>query len=207
MSFIQKYWKVLLGVVLLLMAALILAFTYLPWRASYESQKQSLVQNIGTLQASIAENQKYESVQTELDAAKDELAVSRAKLYGNFPEELREEDQILYVLYLEKLFGTEISFNFGQVEPIVSLSDGAQLGGVTLTVNYQTSYQGYKKMINYLAGDSRITSIQYSTMQYDATNDVATGYLTLLCYTLDANREYTEPNVPVSGIGKNNIFR
>lgn len=114
----------------------------------------------------------------------------------------------MYVLYLEEQFGTEISFSFGTVSPIRMLSDGALLEGLTLTVNYETTYQGFKDMVDYLATDSRITSIQYATVDYDAENDVATGTMTLLCYIMESDlmEEYQEPDVTEPRTGKNNML-
>lgn len=113
----------------------------------------------------------------------------------------------MYVLYLEELFETEISFSFGTVAPVQMLRDGAVLEGLTLTVNYETTYEGFKEMVDYLATDSRITSIQYATVDYDSENDAATGSLTLLCYIMDSNLlEYEEPDVTEPQTGKPNIL-
>ena len=69
------------------------------------------------------------------------------------------------------------------------------------------NYEGFKEMIEYLASDSRITSIQHATMEYDETNDLAIGTLTLLCYIMDSELlEYTSPDVTVPETGKENIF-
>ena len=62
-------------------------------------------------------------------------------------------------------------------------------------------------MVNYLATDSRITSIQYATVDYDAESDRAVGTLTLLCYVMDSNLlEYHEPDVAEPQTGKYNIL-
>lgn len=160
-----------------------------------------------SLQASIAENMRYADVQERIPEASAALEDSRLALYEKFPTELREEDQIMYVLYLEELFETEISFSFGTVAPVRMLSDGAILEGLTLTVNYETTYQGFKEMVDYLATDSRITSIQYATVDYDSENDTATGTLTLLCYIMDSDLlEYEEPDVNKPQTGKPNIL-
>ena len=62
-------------------------------------------------------------------------------------------------------------------------------------------------MIVYLASDSRITSIQNATMQYDEANDIAVGSLTLICYIMDSELlEYQSPDVTEPSTGKPNIF-
>ncbi len=86
-------------------------------------------------------------------------------------------------------------------------SDGATLDALALMVNYQTTYQGFKDMVNYMATDSRITSIQTCTLEYDAGQDLASGTLTLLCYTISAeDRPYKEPDIQIPDTGKENIF-
>lgn len=206
MKFIAKYLKVILAVALVLIAGAVYIFMYLPDKQAFELERDSLNNQVTLLQTTISENLRYADIQPELEPATQAVNESREALYSRFPVELKEEDQIMYVVYLEELFGTEISFSFGTASGIVRLSDGATLGGLTLTVNYSTDYQGYKKMIDYLATDERITSIQYSTMEYDANSDTATGSLTLLCYLLADGRDYAPPEVDTPVTGKPNIF-
>lgn len=207
MKVLGKYWKVILSVVMLIAAAVVVVLVYSPAKSEYESESRRLRQLNVALQTSIAENLRYADVQDEIPVQEEALDESRLSLYEHFPRELKEEDQIMYVLYLEDLFGTEITFSFGSVSGIAALSDGAQLGALTLTVNYETDYEGFKDMIEYLATDSRITSIKYATLNYDPSSDRATGSLTLLCYVLDSDLlEYTSPDVTQPEVGKSGIF-
>ena len=113
----------------------------------------------------------------------------------------------MYVLYLETIFGTEIQFAFSQSQPMMALSDGATLKGLTLTVNYETTYKGFQDMITYLATDSRVTSVQYADIQYDAINDKAVGTITLLLYLVESDLvEYLPPEIFQPETGKDNIF-
>lgn len=207
MDTIKRNWKACLGAALLLLAVIVLLLVYRPAADEYEQENSRLSNEVNLLQYSIIENERYAGVQDQLEDAKAEVEASRLELYKHFPVQLKEEDQIMYVVYLEELFGTEINFSFGSAEPLAQLSDGAILGGLTLTVNYQTNYEGYKKMIQYLATDSRITSIQYSTMDYNSSTDTAQGSLTLLCYLLASDQlEYQPPEVETPDTGKTNIF-
>ena len=225
MKALKRNWKLLLAVVLILAAILIVVLVYLPARDQFNRDKDSVENNIRMWQMSaesartkIAENQErieqnrpFETIQDELEEAYTELDLSRSELYQKFPAILREEDQILYVLYLEQLFGTEIVFSFNPEEQRVRLSDGAILGDVPLTVNYETSYQGFKDMVTYLSTDSRITSIKNSVLAYDKANDRLLGNLTLLCYVLQPDAydpsEYVEPDItPPEETGKPVIF-
>jgi hypothetical protein len=206
MKFLKNYWKVLLAVALLVAAAL----TYMNYQeelAAHENEiKQINTYNL-SLQSKIQKNMKYADVQDELKEATAQVMASRLELYEKFPVEMKEEDQIMYVLYLEKIFGTEIFFSFGQAQPMTVLKDGAKVMGLTLTVNYQTSYDGFKDMIDYLATDSRVTSVQFAQIQYDAATDTAVGTVTLLLYLIDSDLlDYVSPEVNEPDTGKDNIF-
>ena len=206
MQFVKKYWKAMIAVVLLI--AVVMVFSnFLSERAAHEAQIKQLAANNKVLQNKVNENMKYEGVQDQLEEASAQLMASRLELYQKFPVEMKEEDQIMYVLYLEKIFGTEITFAFSQAQPMMALKDGSKLMGLTLTVNYQTDYDGFKDMIDYLATDSRVTSVQFATIQYDAASDTAYGTVTLLLYLIDSDLlDYVAPDVNVPVTGKDNIF-
>lgn len=207
MKVLGKYWKLLLAIVLVAAAVMMYYGTYKTEEAAYETKTEQLKTMIAALENSIRENAKYVDIQDDLEGATAEIVASRLELYEHFPVEMKEEDQIMYVLYLEKLFGTEIFFSFGTKQPITALRDGSTLVGLTLTVNYETTYEGFKDMLNYLSTDSRITSVQYANIQYDAANDVATGSITLLLYLLETpDGQYQPPDVAIPDTGKDNIY-
>ena len=201
-----KYWKAIVAVVLLIAFALVLS-NYFSERQAHQAEVDKLQSNNQMLQNKVDANKEYEDVQDELEEASAQLMASRLELYQKFPVEMKEEDQIMYVLYLEKIFGTEIFFSFGQAQPMTVLKDGAKVMGLTLTVNYQTSYDGFKDMIDYLATDSRVTSVQFAQIQYDAATDTAVGTVTLLLYLIDSDLlDYVSPEVNEPETGKDNIF-
>ena len=192
---LKKYWKAIVAVVLLIAFALVLS-NYFSERQAHQAEVDKLQSNNQMLQNKVDANKEYEDVQDELEEASAQLMASRLELYQKFPVEMKEEDQIMYVLYLEKIFGTEIFFSFGQAQPMTVLKDGAKVMGLTLTVNYQTSYDGFKDMIDYLATDSRVTSVQFAQIQYDAATDTAVGTVTLLLYLIDSDLlDYVSPEV------------
>ena len=207
MKALAKYWKVLLVIILLGLAAFLYVDKYQTAEAAYESKTQQLETMILAMQKNIEENMKYADIQDQLEDAKAEIDASRLALYKHFPVEMKEEDQIMYVLYLETLFDTEIFFSFSDAVGLASLQDGSTLQGLLITVNYETTYQGFQDMVNILATDSRITSVYQATIEYDAENDVAAGYITLLVYLMDSDDlEYTPPDVAIPETGKENIF-
>lgn len=206
MQFLGKYWKALLAVILLIAVVMVYS-NYNSERKAHKTEVNQMNTNNAALQNRVEENLKYQGVQDQLEEATAQLMASRLELYQKFPVEMKEEDQIMYVLYLEKIFGTEIQFAFSTAQPMVALKDGANLMGLTLTVNYQTSYDGFLDMINYLATDSRVTSVQFAQIQYDANSDTAVGTVTLLLYLIDSDLlDYVKPEVNVPDTGKDNIF-
>ena len=207
MKALGKYWKVLLALILLAAAAFLYFETYQGEKAAYETEVQQLKTFNSALESAIAENMLYEDVQELLPEKNAEVDASRLALYEHFPVMMMEEDQIMYVLYLEKLFGTEIFFEFSEEQPLVALSDGSVLQGLILSVNYETTYQGFQDMVNYLATDSRITSVQSAQIQYDAATDKVTGQLQLVLYLMDSELlEYLPPDVKEPETGKEDIF-
>ena len=203
----KTYWKLFLGLLLIVFSVLVIWKGYMPAKAEYESKTDQLNLSISSLRANVESNRKYLGVQEDIPAAEAEMEEIRAKLYGKFPKEMKEEDQIMYILYLEDLFGTEIQFSFGTLSDIGALSDGSVLQALNLTFNYECSYSEFLDMINYLATDEKVTSVNYATIEYDAENDIAIGTVTITRYLLKSElTEYTKPDVYTPETGKENIF-
>ena len=207
MKFLAKYWKVLLALALVLAAGYFYMTKYKVEKQAYEFQMNSLQLQITAMEKKIAENLQYADIQDELEDANAELDASRLDLYEVFPVDMKEEDQIMYVLYLETLFKEEIFFPFNKPATLLQLSDGSNLNVLELVVNYKTTYQGFQDMINYLATDSRVASVQDATIDYNAETDEAVGYVRLWLYLMESNMlEYERPDVAIPEIGKDNIF-
>ena len=203
----KKYWKIFLGLLLIVVAVLVYMNSYRPAKADYESQRDQLSASVSALQTTVAENRRYTKVQEEIPDALTEMDEKRLALYSKFPVEMKEEDQIMYILYLEETFGTEIQFSFSTPEDIVYLSDGSAVQTLTLTVNYECTYDEFQDMITYLATDDKVTSVYDARLNYDAENDVASGTITLMRYLMDSELlEYQKPVVNEPETGKENIF-
>jgi hypothetical protein len=205
MKILSKYWKVLFAVALLV-AAFMVYTNYQEELAAHEAEISKLNTYNLTLQTRIQKNKKYEGIQDKLEEGSAQIAASRLELYDKFPVDMKEEDQIMYILYLEKQFGTEINFSFGKAQQLVALKDGSQLMGLTLTVNYETTYQGFQDMINYLATDKTITSVQFANINYDPASNKAVGTVTLLLYLLNDGSDYVGPEVNIPETGKDNFY-
>ena len=223
MKALARNWKAVLALLLVLVAAAVYFMGYKPKKEAYEQEKSQLNMQITALQNTIQENERYKDVKDLLPAELEKIDASRDGLCEVFPQEMKEEDQILYLLYLEQVFGSEFAelgftqslyetlgqntFQFGEVQPIQILSDGAVLNALDITLTYNASYDGFKKMVNYLATDSRITSIRLATFNYDVVGETLSGQLALRLYLLDAtDRDYTKPEIANPGTGKTNMF-
>ena len=145
MKVIGRNWKAVLSVLLLLVAVLVYVLGYRPRSEAYVMERDQLNAQITALQTTIVENEMYKDVQDQLEPAEAAIEESRAALYENFPADMKEEDQILYLLYLEKTLGTgskelgytqklhdiflqrfgsggDIEFSFGEITPMQAVS-------------------------------------------------------------------------------------
>ena len=207
MSVLKRFWALILAILLLLGAVWFYYNKYTQEKAAYEAEVRQLETMIKAIEESIQRNSRYTDVQDQLEERMAEIEDSRLALYEHFPKEMKEEDQIMYVLYLETLFGTEISFSFASPVVLQPLRDGSGLLGLDLEVNYETTYQGFQDMIAYLSTDSRITSVRTASLEYDAETDTATGMLALRLYLINSDAlEYLPPDVAEPDVGKDNIF-
>ena len=229
MKTLAKYWKIVLALLLAAAALVVILTQYLPGRNAYEDRRTTLQANIDGLQASLAEAAKYpEGIEEDVAAAVRELEASRLELYKHFPSQMKEEDQLLYLLGLEEQFGggsgelgysldlhdiflekfnVDISYTFGTTQPLLALSDGAILGGQTITVYFSGAYENVKEMIRYLGEEEvQLTSIQYASMYWQ--DDTVSGTFTLLNYLLSSELlDYRMPVVDMPDTGKTNIFQ
>lgn len=209
MRAILKYWKVLLALILVGAAAFLYLNVYRTEQKAFEAKLEQLNTIISVQQQNIAEDMRYADIQEDLAAAKEEITASRENLYKRFPVQMLEEDQIMYVLYLETMFGEEISFTFSEAFDLYRLQDGAALQGLFLTVNYESTYKGFQEMVDYLATDSRLTSVYEATISYNPARDIAEGTITLLLYLINSDeleQGYVAPDIAVPETGKDNIF-
>ena len=58
-----------------------------------------------------------------------------------------------------------------------------------------------------LATDSRITSVRYATLDYNAAEDSMTGQMVVTVYLMDDGRAYEAPSVAKPSVGKDNPYK
>ena len=94
-----------------------------------------------------------------------------------------------------------------EIEKGFALSDGSTIQTLTLTVNFECTYDEFQKMITYLATDDKITSVYDARLNYDAKKDIAVGTVTIIRYLMNSDLlEYQKPEVNAPDTGKDNIF-
>jgi len=241
---LARNWKAVLAFLLAVAAVLVYTQVYTPKKEAFIAERDQLNMQIGVLQTTIAENERYKDVQEYLPAELEKITASRDSVYEAFPDAMKEEDQLMYLLYLQKIFHdgsaelgfteelytllgmgsghgvylpgspspsghahTENVFQFGQMQPVQVLSDGAVLQAMDIVLSYSATYNGFKNMVEYLSTDSRVASIHYVTLQYDVMTNKLCGELVIRLYSLDVtNREYEAPVITNPGMGKENVF-
>ncbi|MCC8090994.1 MAG: hypothetical protein LIO55_06335 [Oscillospiraceae bacterium] len=209
MKRLGTYWRCLLALALLAAAVLTLLLCYIPEQRAFRAERERLNTEISGMQETLAQYARYADTDAAASgAARAELDASRAALYSRFPTAWPEEAQILYVRALEQHLDTELAFRFGSVSPLATLSDGAELGALTLTVQYETDYRGFREMLEHISNGKNVISVAAATLHYDRAQEHASGSLTLRCYYLDSPRNaYAGAETPpVPEVGKENPF-
>ena len=87
------------------------------------------------------------------------------------------------------------------------LTDGSYLCSVNIKIDFDMSYDEFKQMLVFLTEDERITTINYTKIDYDPVNQRVVGYATLLYYFLDSDAvPYEEPVLAEQDTGKATLF-
>jgi len=229
MKAIARNWKAVLAVLLLIAALLVWFLAYRPAKKEFESRQSSLQNELMLLQMQVAstqayneevisENKKYEPL---IDALPDEIAKlerSEKELFAKFPAEMREEDQIMYAVWLENVMkeidpeiSNDVHFAFASYEEDLKLN-GASFGGITLNCTYRLHYKAFQRLLDYLSADERVAAVRYVTMNYEESTNQLIGTMGIKFYMAIPNDynsayEYTEPDVPMNGgQGKDNVY-
>ncbi|MBE6993150.1 MAG: hypothetical protein E7423_00685 [Ruminococcaceae bacterium] len=229
MKALTRNWKAVLAVLLLIVALLVWFLAYRPAKTEFESKQANLTNELMLLQMQVAstqayneevirENKKYEPLVDKLPEETAKLARSESELLSKFPAEMREEDQIMYMVWLENVMKeldpeskNDVHFAFASYEEDLKLN-GASFGGITLNYTFVMHYKAFQRLIDYLSADERIASVRYVTMNYDESTDQLIGTMGIKFYMAIPNDynsayEYTEPDVPMNGgQGKDNVY-
>jgi hypothetical protein len=193
---------------------------------------------VDELQAKVAQQPQYED---DIADMKEEIS----DVLALYPSSISEEDIILYVKELNDALDMGInSVTFSAATPIYSVvgsGHAAQYNfnteSITINVNYSTTYDGLKKIVNYINDDSEhreINSMSIDINPVDTTeqtgavedesenmvNDTITGSISIVLYLIDgkpvqvnaegepvSDEESTRFLIPEVEHGVDDIFR
>ena len=211
--FISKWIVALLLVVL---GAGSIAFVYTSQFSPMIEQNEKLEKEIELYEKTISNLSKHklneEKYKSETEALKKEVE----QMLSKFPVELRYEDELLYVDYLEENLGYKINnLNIGADYSIYSMANGRALCSQYITVPYSTTYNGFKELISFFNGDDDKTDDKYPasivniTVSYNDETDTMNGTMILRRYYVTGVGSYVPPQIPdgMFPIGDNNILK
>lgn len=184
MKRLGKHWPTLLGLALLLGAAVLLLLGYLPARAALAREEAALRQRLdmaereAALRLAALEDGEQAEPASGPDAPLERLTAWCQRL----PATLREEEQIAFVLELEALLDTEIAFRFGTYRPLAALHDGAELGALRLDLQLETDAAGLAALLRHLEEGERPVTVHSLALRTERGSYV--GDLALDCYLL-----------------------
>ncbi len=180
----KKYWKLFLGLLLILAAVFVYTLGYMPAKAEYERRSAELLTSIVNMEREIEAKNSSAAVTAQTVAAIEELESVRAALYGKLPEDIKEEDQVRYVIWLEEHLGEEIDFYLGDSQTAAELSDGAQLRELSLELSCSCTYEQLCELLEHLENEDRISSVRIGRMELDKDRNKINGSMTVVSYVL-----------------------
>ena len=166
---------------------------------------------------------------TKYTAVKDNIALYNtgietatnhiAEVLYDFPAYIMEEDMIMLGRSLEKnIEKTTVSnITFGGASNVYSVTSrpvepstipiSYGLYNNAISISYQTSYEGFKEMVDYICENKSRMTISDFSLAYDSTAGLLTATTTVNMYSVTGtDKEYTQQNLSGVGIGTDNVF-
>lgn len=206
----------------LLLALLGIGIAVLAWQFGFNKL------NVKT-EALRLETEALQSEITKYTAVKDNIALyttgienatnSIADVLHKFPVAILEEDMIMLGRQLEKkIDGTYVSnVTFGgasniyvatsrPVEP-TSVPLSYSLYNNNINISYETSYKGFKEIMDYINENKDRMSVNNFSLSYDTETGLVAGTTSINMYSVTGtDKQYTQQNLSGVGLGTDNIF-
>ena len=206
----------------LLLALLGVGIAVLAWQFGFNKL------NVKT-EALRVETEALQSEITKYTAVKDNIALyttgienatnSIADVLHKFPVAILEEDMIMLGRQLEKkIDGTYVSnVTFGgasniyvatsrPVEP-TSVPLSYSLYNNNINISYETSYKGFKEIMDYINENKDRMSVNNFSLSYDTETGLVAGTTSINMYSVTGtDKQYTQQNLSGVGLGTDNIF-
>lgn len=210
--FISKW---IVALLLVVMGVVAVAVVYTTQFAPMLAENKKLEEQIVVYEKSISVLANHKLNEEKYKSESERIQKEAEELLADFPVELRYEDQLLYVDYLEENLGYDIgTLNIGADYSIYSMSNNRALCSQYITIPYTTTYNGFKELITFFNGDDNKTDDQFPasivniSVSYDAATDTMSGTMVLRRYYVTGLGAYVPPKIPENlfPVGGNNIL-
>lgn len=172
----------------------------------------------------IAENEELEAKLAELEYVRDNAEQFRAELSAalagiddikqRFAADITSQKSIMMARELETTAEMDIGgISFNETENIFTASFPNEAGEPIVAnksimgINYQTSYEGIKKCMDFINGYSDYMNVESFTCAYNQETGMLIGGININRYSLSGlGKVYEDPAVDGIGLSKDNIF-
>lgn len=211
MKFNEKNIEMILLLLIIVIATCTYRFGYLEYRdktAEVEKESQQLKVKIANLQTRIARRSEVEGGLTDAELRIREVLDKYGP--GNSVEK-----SLMIISMLEDNVDVRIrSVGFGSDSCFFKSNELRDDGSprvsaykTTLSISYETDYQGLKDMMDYINGYPERMNVDNFNAVYNPDNDGVTGSMVLNLYSVETEGyEYEEPLIEDIELGKENIF-
>ena len=217
MKFSKKDIGLLLGCFGVLLAVMSYSLVFTPFTDKASALKSELasLQQLEAKYVDMEQNQDY--YQQEIVRLTEE----NQEIIDEFPAGIEPENEIMYVVELEKNVKIDIpSISYGTATPVLGsgelveeaeegdiLSEGIQAYVIPMNVSYTSSYKGLKEAITYTKNHSNRMYIDTVSVSYDSSSGDVSGSMTFnLYYMTGTDKVYQGLTLPDISTGVDNIF-
>ena len=142
-----------------------------------------------------------------------------ADVLYDFPAMVMEEDMIMFGRSLEKniddtfvstvAFGAPSNVYVVTSHPVeaTTMPISYSLYNNAITISYETSYEGFKELVDYVRSNKNRMTIENFSLAYDENTGLLTSSTAINMYSVTGtDKEYTQQNLSGVGLGLDNIF-
>ena len=208
------------SLILILVGILIFVAAYVGIYRRYEDKATELENEITAMEPQLQELKSYfENLSTYQTGIQDD-STKISNYMARYPSDVREEDQVMYAVNLEKMVGLTVnSVVFNDPEIVSQFPEVSESGNgsytminyslqkASMTLDCSMTYQQLKKLMDEVNLTSSCTRVSDVSVSYDSATGLLTGTVTVDKYSITGQEDnYTESPIPSMSMGTNNIF-
>lgn len=167
-----------------------------------------------TLQSEIDVLKGYAANEKNMRAELEKIDGDIKKFANSYAVEVTPEDSIKIIKDMEGVTGTEVSnIGFSEAENIYASTFTNENGenvlayASPLSVSYSTTYDGLKKVMDYINNYPEHMSVSDFSAVYNRETDKLTGNINIIRYSVTGlGNTYTEPAIDGVRLSTRNIF-